>query len=146
MQIRAVRKSDRAEWLRMRCTLFPGDDAAIADEIDRFCEGSLPELQKVLVAETARGLAGFVELSIRPHAEGCLTQRVGYVEAWFVDAGARRHGIGAALIAAAEDWARRQGCTEFASDSAVDNEVSALAHRAIGFEEVGLVRCFRKTL
>jgi hypothetical protein len=27
-----------------------------------------------------------------------------------------------------------------------DNEVSAAAHRALGFVEVGLVRCFRKDL
>lgn len=141
-----MRKSDRAEWLRMRCLLWPGHDATHAEEIDRFYSGSLPEPMAVLMAEEADGPVGFAELSIRPHAEGCFTQRVGFLEAWFVDAGARRRGIGRALIAAAEDWARSQGCTEFASDCEVTNEISALAHLANGFEEVGQIRCFRKTL
>jgi hypothetical protein len=42
--------------------------------------------------------------------------------------------------------ARSAGCTEFASDAEADNEVSAAAHRALGFEDVGLIRCFRKDL
>jgi aminoglycoside 6'-N-acetyltransferase I len=49
-------------------------------------------------------------------------------------------------VAAAEDWARGQGCTEFASDTLLDNDVSSAAHRALGFEEVECIRCFRKTL
>ncbi len=146
MQIRPVRKKDGAEWLRMRCTLLPGHDAAHAEEINHFYAGSIPEPQAVLVAEEADGLVGFVELSIRPHAEGCLTQRVGYLEAWYVDTQVRRRGIGRALVAAAEDWARGQGCTEFASDAELDNEVSARAHLATGFEEAGKIRCFRKML
>jgi aminoglycoside 6'-N-acetyltransferase I len=54
--------------------------------------------------------------------------------------------VGRALIAAAERWGRQEGCTEFASDAEPDNEVSRRAHSAVGFEEVGLVRCFRKQI
>lgn len=101
----------------------------------------------VLVAESAgAALVGFAEVSIRAYAEGCETDRVGYLEGWFVAPEARRHGTGRALVAAAEQWARSQGCAEFASDAEADNEESALAHRALGFDEVGLVRCFRKHL
>jgi L-amino acid N-acyltransferase YncA len=35
---------------------------------------------------------------------------------------------------------------ELASDAEVHNLASAAAHRAVGFEEVGVVRCFRKVL
>ena len=69
-----------------------------------------------------------------------------YLEGWFVVPKARRSGVGRALIVAAEEWGRSQGCSEFASDAQPDNEVSAAAHRALGFIEVGLVRCFRKDL
>jgi GNAT superfamily N-acetyltransferase len=65
---------------------------------------------------------------------------------WFVVPDARKRGIGRALIDAAERWAHAQGCCEFASDTQPDNELSAAAHRALGFSEVGLVRCFRKEL
>jgi aminoglycoside 6'-N-acetyltransferase I len=47
---------------------------------------------------------------------------------------------------AAEEWARAQGCTEFASDALLDSESSAAAHRALGFVETVQIRCFRKQL
>ena len=90
--------------------------------------------------------SGLAELSIRAYAEGCSSDRVAYVEGWFVVPQARGHGVGRALIAAAEEWGRSQGCRELASDAEPDNAVSAAAHRALGFSEVGLVRCFRKDL
>jgi len=65
---------------------------------------------------------------------------------WFVVPEARHRGVGRKLVAAAEAWARSVGCTEFASDAEADNESSAAAHRALGFEDVGLIRCFRKDL
>jgi aminoglycoside 6'-N-acetyltransferase I len=58
----------------------------------------------------------------------------------------RREGIGRALVAAAEAWARGQGFLEFASDALAENAVSAAAHRALAFEEVALIRCFRKDI
>ena len=146
MQIRPIEKSDRSEWLRMRCTLWPGNQTALAEEVDRFFAGSLREPRAVLVADEDGGLVGLMELSIRSHAEGCLTDRVAYVEAWYVDPRVRRRGVGRALIAAAEDWARAQGCTELASDSESDNRISQLAHLASGFDEVGQIRCYRKKL
>ena len=68
------------------------------------------------------------------------------LEGWFVDAAHRRSGVGAALVRAAEAWGRAQGCTEFASDADPANAVSIDAHLALGFEDTGLVRCFRKSL
>ena len=108
-----------------------------------FTEG---QAAPALVAEDGSGLVGFAELSIRPYAEGCETDRVGFLEGWYVAPAARHRGIGRKLVAAAEAWARSAGCTEFASDAEADNEFGAAAHRALGFEEAGLIRCFRKDL
>jgi aminoglycoside 6'-N-acetyltransferase I len=84
----------------------------------------------VLLAEDAVGdIVGIAELSIRAYAEGCRTDRVAYLEGWYVVPEARRQGVGRALIESAEEWARAQGCTEFASDIQPANEVSAAAHR-----------------
>jgi aminoglycoside 6'-N-acetyltransferase I len=49
-------------------------------------------------------------------------------------------------VRAAEEWARGQGCVELASDTEAANAASAAAHRALGFTDLGLVRCFRKDL
>jgi aminoglycoside 6'-N-acetyltransferase I len=58
----------------------------------------------------------------------------------------RRQGIGRSLIAAAEALALEQGYTELASDALLDHRMSEIAHKALGFEEVGRAIRFRKAL
>lgn len=58
----------------------------------------------------------------------------------------RHHGIGRALLDAAEAWARGRGYREIASDALLDNVVSHAAHRRAGHEEVDRVVQFRKQL
>lgn len=134
----------------MREALWPsadGEPGDHPDEIARFFAGRLHEPLAVLIAEDGSGSAlGFAELSIRNYAEGCSTNRIAYLEGWYVEPHARRRGAGAALMRAAEDWGRAQGCTEFASDALIDNEISAAAHEALGFDETAQIRCFRKDL
>jgi len=146
--VRAAKLGDATAWLQLRRALWPeGSEAEHRDDIAQFFAGEAREPLAVLLAEDGAGCpVGFAELSIRAYAEGCRSDRVAYLEGWFVVPKARRHGVGRALIAAAEAWGRSQGCREFASDAQPDNEVSAAAHRALGFREAGLVRCFRKDL
>lgn len=131
----------------MRRALWPGDDEDHARETERFFTVGVRNLLAVLLAFDASNRAvGFAELSIRNCAEACETDRVAYLEGWFVVPEARRQGIGRALVEAAEAWGRAQGCTEFASDTQIDNTVSATAHHALGFTETDRIRTFRKTL
>lgn len=147
MIIRPVQNADREVWLKLRCALWPGGSREEhGEEIECFFAGKAREPQAVLLAEREGEVVGFAELSIRSYAEGCDSDRVAFLEGWYVSAHARRLGIGTALVAAAEKWAVEQGCTEFASDTEVDNEVSRAAHRNCGFEEVAVIRCFRKEL
>jgi len=127
----------------MRDALWPAEDHGC--EIDRYFAAEVREPLEVLIAFDSDAI-GFVELSIRPYAEGCETDRVAFVEGWYVEPDARGTGVGASLIRAAEDWARSQGCSEIASDTEADNVSSAAAHRALGFEETAVLRCFRKPL
>ena len=87
-----------------------------------------------------------LEASIRPYAEGSEAQPVGYIEGWYVDPDVRRHGVGRALVVAAEDWVRSLGCRQMASDVEIENGVSVEAHVAIGYREVGRVVHFSKDL
>jgi aminoglycoside 6'-N-acetyltransferase I len=147
ISVRPVTRADEASWLNMRDELWPGSRDDHAREIARFLDGRSREPLAVLIAEDGNGRAlGFAELSIHPYAEGCTTDRVGYLEGWYVAPEARRRGIGRALLAASEDWARAQGCSEFASDAEADNQVSHAAHLALGFTDRGLIRVFSKTL
>lgn len=103
--------------------------------------------QAVFVAEGEDGgLCGFVEASIHPHAIGCETNPVGYVEGWWVDATMRRRGVGRALLAACEEWARGLGAREMASDCLIDNEASFKAHTAGGYRETGRLIHFAKRI
>ena len=63
-----------------------------------------------------------------------------------MEAAHRQKGIGAALVRAAEEWARAEGCTEFGSDTGIHNELSVTAHLALGFAEEERIVCFRKDL
>jgi aminoglycoside 6'-N-acetyltransferase I len=146
--VRSATVADTSAWLHMRCALWPeGSEAEHRSEIDQFFAGQLRDPLEVLLATTASGEAiGFAELSIRAYAEDCVTDRVAYLEGWYVAPEARRQGVGRALVSAAEKWAVVQGCTEFASDALIDNDVSAAAHRALGFAETVQLRCFRKAL
>ena len=92
------------------------------------------------------GLGGFVEVSIHPHAIGCDTRPVGYVEGWYVDADLRRSEIGRQLLAAAEAWARSKGCVEMTSDTLLGNEVGFASHQACGYDVTGRLIHFKKRL
>ena len=146
--VRPVERPDAALWLELRCALWPASSRMEhADEIARFFDGRAREPLAVLIATTGTGSAiGFAELSIRAGAEGCNTDRVAYLEGWYVAEPFRRIGVGASLLRAAEAWARAQGCTEMASDTWIDADVSQRAHEALGFEVVDRCVNYRKAL
>jgi aminoglycoside 6'-N-acetyltransferase I len=146
--VRPVAATDRDRWVECRCALWPGEPPdVLGAEADAFLAGSGFMLETVLVAcEGAGTVIGFAEVSLRPYAEGCTTTPVPFLEGWYVAPARRGQGVGAALVAAVEAWARARGCRELASDTTLDNEPSAAAHTALGFEEVEQIRCFRKAL
>jgi aminoglycoside 6'-N-acetyltransferase I len=144
--IRPLRDGDIDEWLRLRkCLWDVTPDEEHRDEMRDIYHH--PETQLVLVAEMEDGhLAGFLEASIRPFVEDCHTDHVGYLEGWFVETEYRRHGIGAELVQAAEDWAREKGCTEMASDTEMGNELSLAVHKRFGYAETSRLIHLRKDL
>ena len=64
----------------------------------------------------------------------------------FVDAAWRGQSVGRSLVVAAEAWARRQGCTEMASDTNLDYPLSPLAHARLGYQETRQRFHYRKDL
>jgi aminoglycoside 6'-N-acetyltransferase I len=147
MEIRPVRPPDAGEWLRLRLALWPDTDPEEqASEIAQFFAGlPLPTLQAAFVCQRPEGgLCGLVEVSIHSTAPGCRTDRIGYLEAWYVDPDWRGRGVGRELAARAEAWAKVEGCLEMASDTTPFYPLSPAAHAALGYEEVE--RYFRKDL
>jgi aminoglycoside 6'-N-acetyltransferase I len=149
VRVRPAQESDARRWAELRHALWPDQTLEeLAAEADAFLRGAEPRLQAVLVAEgpAEQTLLGFAELSLRPYAEDCRTSPVAFLEGWYVVPQARARGVGRSLVAAAEEWGRTQGCSEFASDTQYENKASAAAHKALGFEDAGALRCFRKAL
>jgi aminoglycoside 6'-N-acetyltransferase I len=151
VSVRRAQFSDQYQLAAMRHLLWP--DAMPEEhrrEIDSILRsgkyGTLPMAIFVSQNEDA-ALIGFLEVGLRSHADGCDTAHpVGFVEGWFVREAFRKQGIGRALMRAAEDWTRSQGCLEIASDTWIDDEMSIDAHQTIGFEVVDRCVHFRKLL
>ncbi|MCO5171258.1 MAG: GNAT family N-acetyltransferase [Planctomycetes bacterium] len=148
--VRELERRDAPVVARLRAALWPDAPAdALAREVEDLLDGrpgsTLP--CATLVAVDGDEVLGFAEVGLRSHADGCDPARpVGFLEGWFVRPEVRRQGVGRALVAAAEAWARAQGAREFASDTWADNEASIRAHLALGFEVVDRCVTFRKEL
>jgi aminoglycoside 6'-N-acetyltransferase I len=151
IHIRRARPTHRPALAVLRHALWPDSsveehERELAPILDGKPPGILPLV--VFVAEAPeRAIIGFVEVGLRSAADHCdWSHPVGYVEGWYVAEGHRRRGVGAQLIAAAENWAHEQGCVEMASDTQLDNELSQRAHQQLGYQIVERVILFRKPL
>jgi aminoglycoside 6'-N-acetyltransferase I len=151
VSIRQARPSDARELAALCTLLWPEGSAEkhlreVVEKIASGKSGMLPVA--LLVAEEEDGrIAGLIEVGLRSHADGCdSAQPAGYIEGWFVRETDRGRGTGRQLMQAAEDWARKQGSNEIASDALIENLSSQEAHGALGFEIVDRCVHFRKSL
>ena len=143
--IRRATPEDLKAWSALRAELWPIESAE--EHAVEAAQMLTANDADALVAVDASGrIIGFVEVSLRPYAEGCNSSPVGFIEGWYVDAAHRRTRIGAALIRAAEDWARSRGCTEMASDTEVENVDSQAAHERLGYTVAGVLVAYRRSL
>jgi aminoglycoside 6'-N-acetyltransferase I len=149
--VRLAAPADLEELARMFHALWP--EASVGEHTQELVQtlsghfpGTMPLAVFVVGAENG-ALAGFIEVDLRSHADGCNPAvPVGYVEGWYVCPEYRRRGFGAQLMIAAEDWARAHGSVEMASDAWLSGDVSQTAHEALGFEVVDRCVHYRKSL
>jgi aminoglycoside 6'-N-acetyltransferase I len=147
MRVSHASQHETGDWFALRRALWPhasdnehrADIAKMLGDTARaFC----------FLARTQDGaVVGFAEVSLRrDYVNGCSTSPVGFLEGLYVVPQARRQGVARALVGAAEDWAARSGCSEFASDVLVENVESQAVHAALGFSETDRVVYFHKPL
>jgi aminoglycoside 6'-N-acetyltransferase I len=147
VKVRLLETRDRQIWAQMRAALWPDEDPDHLAHETLMHFSAKPVAEAVFVCEDKRGdVCGFLELGLRPYAEGCATSPVPFIEGWYVDVGARMKGAGRALVQAAEHWALIRNFTEIASDTQATNGQSQAAHAALGYEEVERLVTFRKPL
>ena len=145
--VRAVSAVDAERWAAMRARLWPDADAAtLRSEVDAFfADVPPPTVAAVFVAGDGAAI-GFLELSVRPYANGCDSMPVPFVEGWYVEPDFRGRGAGRALMCAAEAWAGERGYHELGSDTQIWNAASLRAHERCGFVETERVVYLRKML
>ena len=90
---------------------------------------------------------GFAQCQLRhDYVEGTETSPVAYLEGIYVKETFRELGFASQLMKSCEDWARAEGCVEFASDCEIDNTESLAFHLKLGFKEANRIICFSKYL
>ena len=90
---------------------------------------------------------GFAQCQLRhDYVEGTETSPVAYLEGIYVKEIFRELGFACQLLKSCEDWARAEGCVEFASDCEIDNTESLAFHLKLGFKEANRIICFSKYL
>jgi GNAT superfamily N-acetyltransferase len=97
----------------------------------------------ILVADDGGRVAGWIQVSLPRIFE---TPRRAEITGLVVDAGARGRGLGRELVAAAEAWARRQGCLAVRVRSNVVRERAHAFYRREGFREIKTQQVLEKDL
>jgi len=141
--IRPLTKHDLFSWHELRVKLWP-DPPPEREEV-----GTLwlnPRYVVWLAEDNASRIIGFLEAQVCNRADGCDSDRILYIEGWYVEPECQRQGIGSALMRTAELWAREQGLLELGSDALLDNEISHRAHAKLGFQEVDRQISYAKKL
>lgn len=153
--IRPAGPADLPALAALGCQLWPDHTPAeleedFAEELNagaQFFLAALPAGDDGEDARTAGRYIGFAQCSLRrDYVEGTHSSPVGYLEGIYVAPEVRRQGAAKALLACAEQWAREQGCTEFASDCELTNTTSQAFHRLLGFTEANRIVCYTKSL
>jgi len=146
MIVRSAKKIDIEHWSRMRNLLWPDSIETNKVEIERYFSNTSTQIRECFLIETDGKPVGFVEVNIRNYAEGSTSQRVPYVEGWYVDEAHRGKGLGKLLMEKVESWARENGYSEIASDAEIENRKSIAIHKRLGFMETDRIVCFLKII
>ena len=143
IKICQVRESDYLDWIDMRKKLWP---EASFDELKDLMHLKQTKDFVCYFAKVDDHLAGFIEIALRPYANGCSFSPVAFVEGVWVEEAFQKQGVGRALVTKAEEWARAHGIKELGSDTRIESEHSIHAHKAWGFSEAERVVYFCKNL
>lgn len=145
MNIRQATKNNARITGELALLLWP-DHAA--EELEKeFSELTEDPAAAIFLAFDGEEPVGFSQVQLRhDYVEGTSTSPVGYLEGLFVKEACRQEGVARKLVERAEQWAQEKGCSEFASDCELDNEVSLRVHLALGFTEANRIVCFTKRI
>lgn len=140
--VRRARGADAARIAELSGQLgYPATTRQMAERLKRAMRNR-DNACLVACAQPAE-VVGWIHVSITPLLE---VERRAEVNGLVVDEHARSRGAGAALLAAAENWARRQGCRGMSVRSNVLRERAHAFYLRQGYEHYKTQKAFRKKL
>lgn len=144
--IEPLAEADFEAWVALQRQLWPHHSL---EELRHDARALLARGDRaaVLVAKAGGEAVGFAEATLRvDFVNGTSTSPVTFLEGLYVAPEWRHKGIARALCDAIEQWGARSGCTEFASDALVENDLGRAVHAALGFAEIETVVYFVKPI
>lgn len=130
---------------RLALLLWP--EHTVEDLIEEFTHIDSSEDAAFFLVYDNEEPVGFAQCQLRhDYVEGTDSSPVGYLEGIFVKDAYRGKGYARQLLAECEKWATSKGCSEFASDCELSNDMSLRFHLSMGFEEANRIICFTKKL
>jgi len=148
----------RGERFRVR-SYGPADEEAIRElrgEVDREHARLMPDYfrvaaraevpgrdsaSEILVADGGEGVCGFVVVRVveTPREATMTPRRRAHVEMIGVAEGARRRGVGRALMTEVERWAAGRGCAEVVLTVWSHNQAAEALYGELGYEPIARV-------
>lgn len=145
LRIAPITEADFDPWIALRAALWPAESPAdLAEDAARTLAD--PHQAGFLARDDGDGgrPIGFIEAAIyrdpfrdRPRA---------HIEAWYVVPDRRGGGIGAALLAHAEQWCLHHAIAVLTSDTHDAYPLSPAAHEGRGFRKLAELQIFVKAL
>lgn len=146
MEFRPATQADILGVTNLAAKLFPDMSYQELEEEMKDFIASAEDTVIYLAVDDALPIA-FAQCQLRrDYVEGTETSPVGYLEGIYVEPTHRRQKVASQLIKHCENWSRKKGCTEFASDCELDNHESWLFHMTYGFFEANRIICFTKKI
>ena len=144
MEIKKATKNEIEQVANLAVKMW---DSSTVEELTADFEEFINNGGAVFLAYRDNKAIAFAQCGLRrDYVEGTESSPVGYLEGIFVVEDERMQGVAKQLLNAYQDYAKEQGCTEFASDCELDNEESLRFHLKMGFAETNRIICFTKKL
>ena len=144
MEIKKATKNEIEQVVNLAIKMW---DSSTVEELMADFEDYINNGGAVFLAYRENKAIAFAQCGLRhDYVEGTESSPVGYLEGIFVVEDERMQGVAKQLLNACQDYAKEQGCTEFASDCELDNEASLRFHLKMGFAEANRIICFTKKL
>lgn len=143
--IREATISEAKEAAQLATQLWP--DHTLEEFIQEMTQLIAQPDATVILAYHENETIGFAQCQLRyDYVEGTSSSPVGYLEGLYVKEAFRKQGFAKTLVNSCENWARKKGCQEFASDCELENKESLAMHLKLGFSEENRIICFKKML